>query len=177
MLYYAASTNGFYDSSFNNALPADAVKISEDEHASLLKGQSGGAVLTADGDGHPKLVVQPKASAAQMWERIKAESDRRTTSGGYVAGGKWWHSDLKSRTQQMGLLLLGNSVPANLQWRTMDGSFATLTPALAQQILAAALAKEVAIFNAAETHKAACEASPDPSSYDFSGGWPKDFGE
>lgn len=117
------------------------------------------------------------ALVAAKWEAIKAERDRRTDQGGYKVGAKWFHSDQKSRSQQLGLVLLGASIPANLQWKTMDGSFEPMTPTLAQQILAAAAASDQAIFTAAETHKAAMEATSDPSAYDFSGGWPKGFGE
>lgn len=120
------------------------------------------------------LAVVSKDSA---WSRIKVERDRRTREGGYQVAGKWFHSDEFSRGQQLGLVLLGSSIPAGLQWKTMDGTFVTMTPTLAQQILAAGAASDVAIFAAAETHKAAMEASADPAAYDLSGGWPKVFDE
>lgn len=123
--------------------------------------------------------VAPAPDIAQLkaakWEAIKAERDRRTDQGGYKVGTKWFHSDQKSRSQQLGLVLLGASIPANLQWKTMDGSFVTMTQTLAQQVLGAAAASDQAIFAAAETHKAAMEGSADPSAYDFSGGWPATF--
>ena len=59
----------------------------------------------------------------------------------------------------------------------MDGSFVQMTPALAQGIFAAATAYDVAVFAAAETHRAAMEADTDPAAYDCSTGWPKMFGE
>jgi hypothetical protein len=71
--------------------------------------------------------------------------------------------------------LLGANIPDGLQWKTMDGSFVTMTQALAQQILAAGAASDQAIFAAAEAHKAAMEASEDPASYDYSTGWPATF--
>lgn len=114
---------------------------------------------------------------SDKWEEIKAERDRRTEQGGYKVGTKWFHSDQKSRSQQLGLVLLGANIPANLQWKTMDGSFVTMTAALAQQLLAAAAASDQAIFAAAEAHRQAMEASADPAAYDFSTGWPKVFGE
>ena len=124
-------------------------------------------------------VTVPTTTAAQIkasvWDRIKSERDRRTEQGGYKVSTKWFHSDQKSRSQQLGLVLLGASIPANLQWKTMDGSFVTMTATVAQQVLAAAAASDQAIFAAAETHKAAMEASADPSAYDFSGGWPATF--
>lgn len=74
-------------------------------------------------------------------------------------------------------MLLGASIPAGLQWKTMDDSLVTMTQTLAQQILAAGSASDQAIFAAAETHKAAMEASTEPASYDFSRGWPKGYEE
>lgn len=114
---------------------------------------------------------------ALVWERIKSERDRRTREGGYQASGKWFHSDEFSRTQQIGLVLLGQNIPAGLQWKTMDGSFVAMTPQLAQQVFQAAASSDTAIFAAAEAHKAAMEASADPSSYDYLAAWPKVFGE
>ena len=112
----------------------------------------------------------------QEKEREKLERDRRK-AGGVKVGAKWFHSDEGSRIQQMGLVMMGASIPANLQWKTMDGSFVQMTPALAQDIFAAATAHDVAVFAAAETHRVAMEASADPASYDYSGGWPAIFGE
>lgn len=114
---------------------------------------------------------------AAQWEAIKAERDRRIQHGGYKVGEKWFHSDTFSRTQQMGLVMLGANVPANLQWKTMDGSFVAMTQALAGQVFAAAAASDVAIFGAAEAKRTAMEASADPASFDFAGGWPLAFGE
>lgn len=117
------------------------------------------------------------AKKATAWDAIQAERNRRTREGGYQVAGKWFHSDEFSRGQQLGLVLLGASIPAGLQWKTMDGTFVTMTSAMAQQILGAAAASDTAIFAAAEVHKAAMEASTDPAAYDFSSGWPKVFGE
>ena len=113
---------------------------------------------------------------AQMWEEIKQERDRRTQSGGYQVAGKWFHSDTFSRTQQMGLVMMGPSIPANLQWKTMDGSFVTMTAALAGQVFAAAAASDAALFARAEQIKAAMEADPvNFSLSEFS--WPSIYGE
>lgn len=114
-------------------------------------------------------------SPAQLWASIKAERDRRVQSGGYKVGTKWFHSDTFSRTQQMGLVMLGASIPVNVPWKTMDGTVITMTQTLAGQIFATAAASDIAIFAAAETHKAAMETSADPAAYDFSAGWPAIF--
>lgn len=113
----------------------------------------------------------------EMWYRIKSERDRRTENGGYKVGDKWFHSDQKSRAQQLGLVLLGANIPAGLQWKTMDGSFVPMIQPLAQQILEAAAASDQTIFASAEVHKAAMETSAEPAEYDFSGGWPPVFGD
>jgi ribosome modulation factor len=122
----------------------------------------------------------PPPSKAEIWERIKAERDRRTHEGGYqaaVAGvSKWFHSDPFSRTQQLGLLQAGASVPA-VQWKTMDGSFVTMSQAWAQAIFAAAVASDTALFAYAEQLRAQVEASADPESINILAGWPQVYGE
>jgi hypothetical protein len=116
---------------------------------------------------------------AFQWDSIKAKRDSLKTDGGYkvaVSGvDKWFHSDVFSRTQQIGLVMLGASIPAGLQWKTMDASFVTMTQSLAAQVFQAAAGQDVAVFAAAETHRAAMLASANPMAYSFSGGWPATF--
>ena len=121
--------------------------------------------------------IPPVNWISVKWAKIKAERDRRMISGGYKVGTDWYHSDVFSRTQQLGLVQLGANIPANILWKTMSGSFVLMTPTLASQIFAAAVASDAAIFAAAEAHKAAMEASATPETYDFSAGWPKVYGE
>lgn len=116
----------------------------------------------------------------KVWTNIKAERDRRTT-GGYkvaVAGvDKWFHSDSASRIQQLALFQLGDSIPSDLQWKTMDGSFVTMTKELAGLIVVNAAMSDQAIFQVAETHKVAAMASVQPEEYNYLTGWPLIFGE
>lgn len=123
-----------------------------------------------------QIVLAIDMLKAHVWAAIKAERDRRK-AGGVKVGAKWFHSDDGSRIQQMGLVMMGASIPANPQWKTMDGSFITMTQTLASQVFQAVAASDQAIFTAAETHRVAMEASADPASYDYSGGWPKIYGE
>lgn len=122
--------------------------------------------------------VAREVQVALGWERIKAERDRRAGMG-VKAGTHWFHSDQKSRTQQLGLVLLGQGIPAGLQWKTLAYTpqpvFVSMTPALAVAIVQATAASDTAIFTAAEVHRMAMEASPEPGSYDFTGGWPPSF--
>lgn len=112
---------------------------------------------------------------SQAWERIKAERDRRKWAGVKV-GANWFHSDDSSRIQQIGLVMMGANIPPGLQWKTLTLTpppvFVTMNQALAGQIFAAVAALDQAVFAAAEAHREAMEASPNPSGYDFSAGWP-----
>jgi len=113
---------------------------------------------------------------AQVWQGIKSERDRRK-AGGVKVGAKWFHSDDGSRIQQIGLVMMGAGIPADLQWKTMDGSFIAMNQTVAGAVFAAAAANDQAVFAVAEGHRVAMEASADPASYDYSTGWPKIYGE
>ena len=177
-MFYSKSTGGFYDSAIHgDNIPKDVVEITKEQHAALLEGKSQGKVIVAGKGGKPELAEPAGPTVAEVWAQIKDERDRRIQSGGYKVGTKWFHSDTFSRTQQMGLMMMGAAIPANTPWKTMDGSFITMTQTLAGQIFGTAAASDMAIFAAAETHRVAMEASADPAAYDYSTGWPKIYGE
>lgn len=110
---------------------------------------------------------------ATVWARIKAHRDQCKAEGVKV-GDKWFHSDVDSRIQQLALVMMGANVPP-VAWKTMDGSFATMSQALAGQIFQATAARDMAVFSAAEQHRAAVNASTDPLSYQFTAGWPAGY--
>lgn len=112
-----------------------------------------------------EIAALPQETAAERWQKIKAKRDDLTKNGGCLVAGKWFHSDTDSKQQQMALTMLGASIPANLQWKTMDGSFVTMTQTLAGQLFQAQIVREQAIFAHAETLKA------DPNA-DIGTGWP-----
>ena len=180
-MFYSKQTGGFYDTAIHgDNIPADAVEITDEEHQALLAGQSNGKRIVADAAGRPVLADPPALTVAEVWAQIKGERDRRKVGGVKVKVGttnKWFHSDDASRIQQMGLVMMGAGIPANLQWKTMDGSFITMTQALATSVFGAVAASDQTVFAAAETHRVAMEASADPASYDYSGGWLKIYGE
>ncbi len=109
-----------------------------------------------------------------IWQQIKAERDRRKL-GGTQAGGCWFHSDPDSRVQQIGLVMMGQGMPAGIQWKTMSGQFVEMTPTLASQIFAAAALLDQQLFDAAEQHWQAVQASAEPWTYDYSTGWPQTY--
>ncbi len=118
-------------------------------------------------------IYNRSSAESKVWDAITQYRDGRTYNGGYKVRDKWFHSDTQSRAQQQALALSGNNIPAGLQWKTMDGSFVTMTPTLAQQILAAQTASDCAIFTVSEAHVAAMKLTEHPEEYNFSTGWPE----
>ena len=112
---------------------------------------------TETSDRMPPYVIFTKKSdeqiAAIRWEKLKQIRDEKIINGGAKVGDKWFHSDTHSKVQQLSLLLAGENLPAGIQWKTMDGTFIEMTPALAQQIYQAQMAQEAAIFNICELKK------------------------
>ena len=157
------------------------------KECSELFDRLGGLVWVEDGewrcadDAAAQAIVdafdRAAIARAEKWEAIKTERDRRTLHGGYQVAGKWFHSDVFSRSQQIGMVMLGANLPTGLQWKTMDGSFVIMTPTLAQQVFGAAAASDALIFGTAEAKRMAVEASAAPWDYDVLAGWPVIFGE
>ena len=73
-------------------------------------------------------------------------------------------------------MLAGENVP-RVGWKTMSGEYAPMTPELAYAIVLDSGDSDIAIFAAADAHKAAMLASADPASYDYSQGWPLTYDE
>jgi len=113
---------------------------------------------------------------AAKWEQIKAERDRRTQNGVHT-GGNWFHSDTFSRTQQLGLVMMGTNIPAGIMWKTMDQTFVEMTPALASQIFQAVAGSDSVLFATAEGKRSEMMAMDDPSNYDVMSDWPATHGE
>ena len=72
-MFYSASTNGFYAPEIHgDNIPADAVEITEAEHAALLEGQSNGKRIVADESGRPILQDPPPPTPEQIMQRLEA---------------------------------------------------------------------------------------------------------
>lgn len=107
----------------------------------------------------PYLINTPKSTeqlTQLLASKIKQHRDTLTDSGGCkveVSPGvfKWFHTDAKSKVQQLALAMAGANLAENLQWKTMDGSWVPMTPALAQAVYAAQMIREQAIYFYAET--------------------------
>ena len=74
MIYYSASTNGFYDSAIHgDNIPEDAAEITAEEHAALLEGNSSGKMIVADEDGKPVLQDPPAPTHEQLLAAAEAQ--------------------------------------------------------------------------------------------------------
>lgn len=137
----------------------------------------------------------------ERWEAIKAERERRKTSGfSLVVNGvtHWFHSDTDSKVQHFGnkdtardqfasgstmdSALLDPTTGQQILWKTLTPAgtpevWLPLTCQLAFDIVKAGKAAEFAHHRIAAYHKQQMEASNNPSTYDFSGGWTPIFGE
>lgn len=167
------------------------VEITAAEHESLFvrRVDVGEKRIIPDATGRPILADPPAPTVEEIWTRIKAERDRRK-AGGFKVGMLWFHGDADSRIQHLGLkdkardlIAAGGAMTDNLtilgqpvHWKTLDGSFATITAQLAFDIVTAAGDLDAQLFAVAETHRAAMGAAADPAVYDFSTGWPETFG-
>lgn len=143
----------------------------------------------ADEEGFVRTVAEQEAAAisaslsqnkADKWEAIKSYRNNLTQAGGYKVSTKWFHSDTFSRSQQLGLVLMGANIPQGLQWKTMDGTFVQMTPTLAQQVFQAAALQDSAVFTQAEVLNASVQALgtvAEVQSFDITVGWPETYQE
>lgn len=168
-----------------------------DSSEDIEKYYGGSSDLSEITDAEKDEIVNPSPSLDSIWEGIKAERDQRK-DGGFkveVEPGvfKWFHSDVFSRTQHIGLEnkarvllasggalsdiipLLVNGQLVDARWKTMDGTKVLITAQIALDIIAAAEAMDASLFYAGEQHETAMKVSADPATYDFSTGWPESF--
>ncbi len=77
-MFYSAQTGGFYDRAIHgDNIPADAVEITEAEHAALIEGQSMGKVIVADENGRPILQDPPPPTIEQIIAQYDAAVQQR----------------------------------------------------------------------------------------------------
>ena len=110
--------------------------------------QAEGATLDAQLAARRVLWGSPEGPPTP--ELIKAERDRRIQKGGYKVGTNWFHSDTFSRSQQIGLVMMGARIPAGTEWTAMGKVKVEMTPTLAGQIFQAAVLSDIAVFAAAD---------------------------
>jgi len=106
---------------------------------------------------------------------IKAERDKRKF-GGVKVGTQWLHTDTYSRTQWLGMTIMGANIPA-ISWTTMDGSTVTTSQALAGQVFQGTAKLDAAIFSHAKDLISEVRLADNPALVIITSGWPPTFGE
>lgn len=115
----------------------------------------------------------------RLWTQIKSHRDYVKNNGGCLVQGKWFHSDTESKQQQLTLKTLGEGIPVGLQWKTMDGSFITMSQGLASEVVSQQVLREFGVFKAAELKKEEISKMGIQllESYDVLKGFPEGFKE
>jgi hypothetical protein len=126
------------------------------------------------GHSYVPFVEPIESIKAGIVTKIKNIRDNKLVNGGYKVNGNWYHSDVFSRSQQLGLTIIGNNLPS-IDWKTMKGDKIRLTPPLVQQIFYAAAAQDNAHFLYAEGLISQVYSSSAPESIDITQGWPETF--
>lgn len=123
----------------------------------------------------PTVIIAASLALAKSTknQQIKAERDRRKLNGVFVQD-KWIHSDIYSRTQWLGMVLMGAGIPA-VEWTTMDGTRITTTQTLAGQVFQGIALLDATLFDYANSLIEQVNASTDPSSIDITTGWPATY--
>lgn len=89
---YSKKENGFFTDI--NAAPADAVKISEELWAQLLKGQDAGQLITSDQNGYPVLTDPAKPTHDELIAMAEATRKFNINEANSYINGKQWPSRL-----------------------------------------------------------------------------------
>jgi hypothetical protein len=148
----------------------------------LLPGCDGWAAyqawIAAGNVPDPVAAVAPSREAliADLWGAVK-ERREQCKAGGVEVGGYWFHTDIDSRLQWLGMRSEGESLSIGLPWKTMSGAFTPITAQLVADVYAAIKAKEIAAFARGEALRAALNAADDPREIDIAAGWPASFND
>jgi len=124
----------------------------------------------------PAVAPSRDALLADLWGAVK-ERREQCKAGGVEVGGYWFHTDIDSRLQWLGMRSEGASLSIGLPWKTMTGEFTPITAQLVADVYAAIKAKEIAAFGRAEALRATLNAADDPRLVDINAGWPASYGE
>lgn len=178
-MYYAKSTNGFYDAAIHgDSIPADAVEITSEYHAALMQAQGEGKQITSDENGSPLAIdppqpVRTKESlladvAAKRWE---------VETGGINISGAPIKTDRESQAQLTSAYTsLSGGLIVDTPWKATDGSFTLVTLAEIEPIAQAVAAHVRACFAAEQAHSEAINGLDEQAeldAYDIATGWPE----
>lgn len=140
----------------------------------------------------PEIVSIEKRRETK-WREVEAYRNNLMQKGGFpiLDNSYWLHSDLLSRSQQLGLIELGKkalaagvlpdqNIPNTPAWRTMSGEYVPLTPQLTESLVGAFLLQEASIFAVGDYWRNQINISDNPESIDltsetFINSWPATY--
>lgn len=77
-MFFSAQTGGFYSREIHGGnIPADAVEITDSEHAALMEGQIRGCIIAATATGFPILQDPPSPTPEQIIATFTAAIQKR----------------------------------------------------------------------------------------------------
>lgn len=113
---------------------------------------------------------------AQKLGEIKAKREAVKYAGVLIASvGKIIDTDEGARTQQLGLVLMGTSLPQGLLWKFADNTLVPMTPALAQEIMQTTAERDIAVFAVGEAYRSQINVMTDWQAildFDILSNWP-----
>lgn len=106
-MFYAASTRGFYDPEIHgDNIPADAVRLTREQHQALLVAQSKGKIIVPAEDGRPTLADRPVVEVARTCSPLEfierfteAEQLAVVTAAMQVPALRLWYDKLMAAQQ------------------------------------------------------------------------------
>lgn len=181
MIYASRTARGFFDSAIHgDAIPDDAVPISEAQHAALLTAEATGGYI----DWHDAVPVpRDKSLSAHIeaaGQRINAERDRRE-AGVFRYRGKLIDCDPRAVQRMTTAAMaaqaaLATGQPFSLDWTCADNSVLTLDAAGVAGMPLALAAYADALHRHARGLKQAVLAAEDVAALDavdVQAGWPE----
>lgn len=137
-MFYAKLTGGFYVRGIHgNNIPADAVEITNEEHAALLAAQSTGKRIEADATGRPVAVDPPSPTLPEARERkladLEQSRDAAERANVTVAGKVYSASESFQAKVSRAINQSGRGKPiagAADAWRTVDAQPVVMTATL-----------------------------------------------
>ncbi len=149
-------------------IPADAVEITEAEHAALLAAQSAGKIIQADASGHPVAVDPPPPTLESVKvSKTAAINDacRAAIVGGFTSSALGAHhtydSELEDQLNLIGAVGLGSNLPYRCADAAGVKEFRLHTAAQLKQVAADGAAIKLAALEHAATLKAQVQAAAD----------------
>lgn len=99
-VFYSPEAGGFYTEEIHGAdgIPADAVEITQAEHAALLDAQSAGKIIKAGAEGKPVASDPPAPSDDQLAASARRKRDR-------LIADVMWRYERHARETRLGLPL------------------------------------------------------------------------